>query len=1223
MKQKLFLLLTALIATMSAWAETINLGSSSSFKNNANTTFYQNGTATTAGVWCDKATYGYVILTGQLSGYDGKIEVLKNGVPSLTISEHSVMTITGYSIGLKINQQNGTNTCTANNGSAYTLNGSSATTISASGLSTNSVTINFTGTGDNNGECRLEFSDFTIEVSGTFVSSASQLSNTKAYVVTTARGQWTLDSDNALLSSTHKTTTTDGDTEYDGADTSAEAKEFAIYKQGDYYYLYSLKTGKFVVFSNSNQGAPLYNYATIPYTVLTSDYSPYPLRIATYDSRKFANNNGSGGIAINGWSTQDGGNRLAIAEARDLTAAEQTAIANALAASPLLNKHKAFTVTANRGTWCSNAGGTSLATTSTNTSPATDYDKFALMFLSDNKYYLYNVGTKKFIKGDGSLNADGGDEISVRYSGDTDRPYMFFFPDGNASYTDPVYFNMQGGGGSYAMNNYSSPDDGNKQSISIADNTVYLGEMLAKFETVNDITDGNYHITTTIGGTKYYVTSAGKLSTCVADGTTFAISKTDGGDFGSGIRISSSSERFTNPTLSNNTANLSQNFYAHSTGDRTNYERQVFFMNDEGKFAIRSCNLASGNSSWNDAGRTFWTYNVADATPCYSYEPAYVWELEAPGTSRDVTFNFYYGGNKVHEATFTMEDGVPSIVPSSVSDYCTYTYTPVTVSSSATSVDVTTTWSGPFELSADFATAHWYDMAVRGDYYVTSDRVDGDNALAPIEANALGLAEDAYQWAFVGNPWDIKLYNKDKGSSKVYSWTSTDNSSIPAFVNVADGNSWWIRKNTTGTNTFQLTIPEYGYQVNQFGGATGSLKIWADARQNDAGSAFKVIEVPDDFAEYATAEVKPWITPTGYFAFTDATKATIGWDDSYETECPFVTYKAMKEALQDAIADLNSYNLPETGYYTLKNKNYGTYLGIDPSDANMYGNYDTATAAKQIVKLTKTGNAYTIGLMGKYAPATVTQSAQVTANATAGTYTVVIPTPGYAAFMIDTNQQYSALHCAGGGNIVGWTSGAAASMWEVADAESIQFEIGASGDGYATAYLPFPYTTPEGVTAYTGTTNGSSISLTAIEGTVPANTAVVLKGTADTTPTFTIAAEEADAIAGNDLLGSYDPVQGGEGIYALAKKGEEGSEVVGFYPVASTVTIPVGKAYLEITSGETPVKGFYGFEEDDATGISNLNVNDNLNEAIYNLAGQRISKMQKGINIVNGKKILK
>ena len=42
------------------------------------------------------------------------------------------------------------------------------------------------------------------------------------------------------------------------------------------------------------------------------------------------------------------------------------------------------------------------------------------------------------------------------------------------------------------------------------------------------------------------------------------------------------------------------------------------------------------------------------------------------------------------------------------------------------------------------------------------------------------------------------------------------------------------------------------------------------------------------------------------------------------------------------------------------------------------------------------------------------------------------------------------------------------------------------------------------------------------------------------------------------------------------------------------------------------------------TGVNNLNANDNLNanEDIYNLAGQRVSKMQKGINIIGGKKVM-
>ena len=54
------------------------------------------------------------------------------------------------------------------------------------------------------------------------------------------------------------------------------------------------------------------------------------------------------------------------------------------------------------------------------------------------------------------------------------------------------------------------------------------------------------------------------------------------------------------------------------------------------------------------------------------------------------------------------------------------------------------------------------------------------------------------------------------------------------------------------------------------------------------------------------------------------------------------------------------------------------------------------------------------------------------------------------------------------------------------------------------------------------------------------------------------------------------------------------------------------------------IKAFVvNIEDDDPTGIEDLNVDVNLDEAIYNVAGQRLNKMQKGINIVNGKKILK
>ena len=45
--------------------------------------------------------------------------------------------------------------------------------------------------------------------------------------------------------------------------------------------------------------------------------------------------------------------------------------------------------------------------------------------------------------------------------------------------------------------------------------------------------------------------------------------------------------------------------------------------------------------------------------------------------------------------------------------------------------------------------------------------------------------------------------------------------------------------------------------------------------------------------------------------------------------------------------------------------------------------------------------------------------------------------------------------------------------------------------------------------------------------------------------------------------------------------------------------------------------------ENDPTAISDVKAETNADGVIYNIAGQRMSKLAKGINIVNGKKVIK
>ena len=134
---------------------------------------------------------------------------------------------------------------------------------------------------------------------------------------------------------------------------------------------------------------------------------------------------------------------------------------------------------------------------------------------------------------------------------------------------------------------------------------------------------------------------------------------------------------------------------------------------------------------------------------------------------------------------------------------------------------------------------------------------------------------------------------------------------------------------------------------------------------------------------------------------------------------------------------------------------------------------------------------------------------------------------------------------------------------------------------------------------------------------VPAGEPFIVKAAAGSYQ-IPAAVENGDA-TGNDLKASDTDIAANGSQYVLAQP--EGQEV-GFYQ-AVTGTIAAGKAFIALDGTGPLVKALY-FEGEDATGISGLNDVNCLNDAvIYNVAGQKLSKLQKGINIVGGKKVLK
>lgn len=152
---------------------------------------------------------------------------------------------------------------------------------------------------------------------------------------------------------------------------------------------------------------------------------------------------------------------------------------------------------------------------------------------------------------------------------------------------------------------------------------------------LNAIEDGKeYRVFTRVDGVKYYVTADGKLSTDVDDAPLFTFTKVTPSsterEYENGFQIKNGSYYFTNSSEEDGSSLKEGHICVTNRNSRTTWEAQVFFLNEEGKFAVRSTNAKSGTTSWSKVGTAFWTVDSSTSGPVaqYSWDMNYVWELE-------------------------------------------------------------------------------------------------------------------------------------------------------------------------------------------------------------------------------------------------------------------------------------------------------------------------------------------------------------------------------------------------------------------------------------------------------------------------------------------------------------------------------------------------------------------------------------------------------------------
>lgn len=169
--------------------------------------------------------------------------------------------------------------------------------------------------------------------------------------------------------------------------------------------------------------------------------------------------------------------------------------------------------------------------------------------------------------------------------------------------------------------------------------------------------------------------------------------------------------------------------------------------------------------------------------------------------------------------------------------------------------------------------------------------------------------------------------------------------------------------------------------------------------------------------------------------------------------------------------------------------------------------------------------------------------------------------------------------------------------------------------GYSTFNVAAPLTISDGATAYYATDKGNG-SATAHAMTNPAaNTPMLIKGAANTTYSFAIAASGTDYSASNAFkAGTGATLESGNGPYNYILNGDA------FY-AANGKRVAEGKAYLQLSAAASARA--LVFADDEATGIEAV---DNMpfanDHSVYNLNGQRVNAPQKGLYIVNGRKVV-
>ncbi len=341
--------------------------------------------------------------------------------------------------------------------------------------------------------------------------------------------------------------------------------------------------------------------------------------------------------------------------------------------------------------------------------------------------------------------------------------------------------------------------------------------------------------------------------------------------------------------------------------------------------------------------------------------------------------------------------------------------------------------------------------------------------------------------------------------------------------------------------------------------------------------------------------------------------------DAYKATPSYEAY----EAINNAIANLPMLEVEAGKWYRIRNSfRSNATLYLNPEASRVSTATSNTNNANQLFTFLPTGNdkeyylyngnfQYMLGPLGN----NETEPIITTDNAAAGKWKIESTATGLSSIICQNKTgSHTGLHLAGDNTrLVPWTNNSEASLWYIEPVNEFALTI----NEYAAICVPFTMILPEGVTAYIAgepqTAEGVEFVPLTAYGTnvIAAKTPVVL--TAENGTYYIGVGGEAEALeAENQLKGVLKSTSvSGSNIYTL-NNGEFTKRT------SNSGTMQANTAYYTADSNAATLT----ITKKDATGIESVKAENCKVKGIYDLLGRKVSKPNKGIYIIDGKKVL-